>query len=91
MELPVESVLFITVVAEGAPTPTYQWYRNGVLLKGETKRSIYAKSVDSTYSGTYSCELQNIAGKFVWLEATVSIKEKENFESGYNGSPDEYN
>lgn len=75
-----DSVLFITLVAEGAPTPSYQWYRNGVPLNGETKSSIYARNVDSTYSGTYSCELQNIAGKYVWLEATVSIKDKEKYK-----------
>jgi hypothetical protein len=80
VELPVDSVLFITLVAEGAPTPSYQWYRNGVPLNGETKSSVYAKNVDSSYSGTYSCELQNIAGKYVWLEATVSIKEKDKYK-----------
>eukprot|EP00596_Hydrurales_sp_CCMP1899_P000221 CAMPEP_0119052094 /NCGR_PEP_ID=MMETSP1177-20130426/73508_1 /TAXON_ID=2985 /ORGANISM="Ochromonas sp, Strain CCMP1899" /LENGTH=1020 /DNA_ID=CAMNT_0007031547 /DNA_START=106 /DNA_END=3165 /DNA_ORIENTATION=- len=66
VELPVDSVLFIQLVAEGSPTPSYQWFRNGVPLYGEIKSSVYAKNVDSSYSGTYSCELQNVAGKYVW-------------------------
>ena len=75
------SVLFITVIADGLPAPSYQWYRNGVKLKGEVRSSISSKFVEKSYSGTYSCELQNIAGKYLWLEATVSIKEEEEYRS----------
>ena len=61
------------MAAEGSPSPAFQWYKNGVPLPGETDISYVVPSADTSDSGTYSCEMRNLAGTFVWLEMTVSV------------------
>ena len=56
----------------GAPEPIYQWYRNGIKLTNQTKRSYYEESASLSSAGTYSCELKNIAGSYLWMEATIA-------------------
>lgn len=58
---------------EGSPPPSFKWYRNGYLLDGQVQRSLVIESVTKGDAGTYSCEVSNVAGQFVWVEATVSI------------------
>ena len=35
----------LTCSAEGYPPPTYQWFKDGELLPGETKRFLYIREV----------------------------------------------
>lgn len=49
------------VDACGFPDPTYQWYRNDVLLVGETATSISVYGNASTV-GTYKCVVTNAVG-----------------------------
>ena len=37
--------------------------------------ALLMEDVNSSHSGTYSCDVQNIAGGFVWLEASVLVVE----------------
>jgi hypothetical protein len=69
------SQLYLHIVEEGSPKPTLQWYKNGMPLKKETKNSLIVNDVSKSHEGTYTCVLTNMAGKFVWLEATVIINE----------------
>lgn len=64
-------VLHFEVVSD--PPPVYQWYKNGLALAGRTGRDFVEEKAKKSHSGTYSCEMINIAGKFMWLEATVSV------------------
>ena len=66
--------LATSVVAE--PAPFVRWFRNGYELPGETEMSYSVREVNATHSGTYSCELKNIAGSFLWLEATLRVLEQ---------------
>ena len=56
----------------GLPEPSYQWYRNGIKLVNQTKKSYYEESATIASAGTYSCELRNIAGSYMWMEATIA-------------------
>ena len=58
---------------EGIPTPTYQWFKNGVKLVNETKNTYYEEYAKTGSAGTYSCEVVNMAGEFVWMEATIDM------------------
>ena len=66
--------LSATMVAE--PMPFARWFRNGYELPGEHDMSYSVQAVNLTHSGTYSCELRNIAGSFLWLEATLRVVEE---------------
>jgi len=57
--------LFVT--ATGYPTPTYQWYKNDVLLSGETSSTLlfYAST-----TATYKCKVSNIVGD-VWSDPII--------------------
>lgn len=65
--------MFLNLAAEGTPPPLFQWYRNGYLVPGLTGMALLMEDVNSSHSGTYSCDVQNIAGGFLWLEASVLV------------------
>jgi hypothetical protein len=69
------SQLYLHIDDEGSPKPTLQWYKNGVPLRKEHKNVLIVKDVSKRHEGTYTCALINMAGKFVWLEATVIIND----------------
>ena len=60
-------------VTEGSPSPQFQWYKNGYAEPGKTNQSILFRHINISDSGTWSCDVYNIAGGFVWLEATVAV------------------
>ena len=62
------------VKPEGSPEPTLQWFRNGFVIPGFTKPELTFDSVNKSHEGTYTCELRNIAGSFVWQEAALTVK-----------------
>ena len=74
-ELKAGKSLFLNLAVEGYPPPSYQWYKNGYALEEVEAQlaSYYIESVNTTHSGTYSCEVSNIAGSVLWLEATVRV------------------
>jgi hypothetical protein len=68
------SPFIMNIETEGLPPPTLQWYKNGILLENENKNCLKIDKVNVSHSGTYSCDIQNMAGTFKWLEATVYVK-----------------
>eukprot|EP00603_Paraphysomonas_imperforata_P008009 CAMPEP_0114422426 /NCGR_PEP_ID=MMETSP0103-20121206/5603_1 /TAXON_ID=37642 ORGANISM="Paraphysomonas imperforata, Strain PA2" /NCGR_SAMPLE_ID=MMETSP0103 /ASSEMBLY_ACC=CAM_ASM_000201 /LENGTH=1340 /DNA_ID=CAMNT_0001591009 /DNA_START=89 /DNA_END=4111 /DNA_ORIENTATION=+ len=69
------SQLYLHIDYEGSPQPSLQWYKNGMPLKKERKDTLIVNDVSKSHEGTYTCVLLNMAGKYVWLEATVIINE----------------
>lgn len=67
------NTVFINLQVEGFPPPQFQWYKNGYTMDGVTGQSLIMDNVNQTHSGTYSCEVQNIAGGLIWLEATIVV------------------
>jgi hypothetical protein len=51
-----------SVTASAVPTPTYQWYKNGVLIPGATATNYSISSVVLTNIGSYSVVVSNTAG-----------------------------
>jgi len=57
--------LFIT--ATGEPSPTYQWYKNDIILSGETSTTL---SFYASTGATYKCKVTNFVG-YVWSDSIV--------------------
>ena len=57
----VGEILLLYCTAEGLPIPTIQWYKNNVVIPGESSRSYLAPTY---YIGStvYTCEGKNNAG-----------------------------
>ena len=48
--------LFCTVYGGGTMTPTYRWWKDGVLLTDQTANRIAFRPLQQTSSGVYICE-----------------------------------
>lgn len=66
--------LYLQLVVQGSPPPKFRWFKNGVFLEDQAGQALLLDEVQLSDSGAYTCELENIAGNFVWEEATVSVK-----------------
>ena len=63
------ATLTLKVNATGTPVPTYQWFRNGVQLPGQTNATLAIASLSKAADdGTYMCETSN------YLRTVQSIK-----------------
>jgi len=51
--------VILSVTATGIPDPTYQWYKNDVIMSGETSDEW---TIYPTSTATYKCIVTNIAG-----------------------------
>lgn len=69
----VGSRLCLQIEAEGVPVPTSQWFKNGIPLADQRDHSLIINNVQMSDSGTYTSLLENMAGKFVWVEGTVVV------------------
>lgn len=67
----------LSVVADGTPPPTYQWYRNGTILAGKTAASLSIPSVTAGDAGSYTVVATNSAGSTESAAATVSVNDPE--------------
>ncbi|HEU4391225.1 MAG TPA: pectinesterase family protein, partial [Blastocatellia bacterium] len=62
-----------TVVANGAPAPTFQWLKNGVTVTGETSDTLALSNVQLADAGIYSVIVSNSAGTVQSAPATLSV------------------
>jgi hypothetical protein len=72
-EIKVGTTMVLNLAAEGTPPPVFQWFKNGYPVPGLTAQVLLMEGVNATHSGTYSCDVQNIAGRVLWLEATILV------------------
>jgi len=63
----------MSVAASGTAPLSYQWYRNGVALAGETASSLYLPATTSSDEGSYTVKVSNSAGSISSNAATLSI------------------
>ena len=49
----------LTCMAEGHPAPTYEWYKDGVLIPGETISFLYIGETAPSDRGNYTCKATN--------------------------------
>jgi hypothetical protein len=61
-----------SVVATGIPAPTYQWYRNGILVPNGTGSSVTVIASPSDV-GTYYCDVSNPEGSLLSLGVNLTI------------------
>ena len=72
------SPLTLICSVEGSPPPTIEWFKDGVLIEGETKE----KFVTDGKSGEYGCKATNMLGsveQFVKVQATPQFSGGEIF------------
>ena len=63
------------IEVQGWPEPQFQWRLNGVDIPGATDRRLHVPRADMSHSGTYTCVLENMAGRSVWEEGYVNVVE----------------
>jgi len=75
-ELVQGSNLVLQIAADGSPPLYYKWFKNGIPIDDDISKSdkLIIYNVTKSNSGTYSCEISNFAGNYLWLEATVYVK-----------------
>ena len=64
-----------SLTVEGNPPPSFQWFKNGYIAEGQTNQSISFPNITYEHSGTYSCDVRNIAGGFVWADITINVRD----------------
>ena len=62
-----------SVVATGAPTPAYQWYRNGTAINGASSASLTLTNVQMTDAGDYTVTISNSSGSVMSNKATLTV------------------
>ena len=63
----------LTIAASGTPTPTYQWYLNGLAVPGATSASLSVSSATIANAGSYTCVATNVAGSATSSAAVLNV------------------
>ena len=63
----------LTCTAEGHPAPTYEWYKDGVLIRGEHLPFLYIPEVLPADRGSYTCKAINDRGETESLSASLDV------------------
>ena len=66
------SVTFNTT-ASGTPNPTFQWYKDGVEITGETGTTLTINSLAETDAGSYTVEVSNDCGTAISAPAVLTV------------------
>lgn len=70
------AAVVLEVLATGEGTLTYQWYRNGEPLEGETGSSLAFASVQTSHQGTYTVRVQDADGTDTSAPAELIVLER---------------
>ncbi|WP_221029575.1 immunoglobulin domain-containing protein [Actomonas aquatica] len=62
-----------TVVAEGLPTPTYQWRKDGAPISGATAATYAIAEVQADDAGSYDVVVTNAVGSVTSAAATLTV------------------
>lgn len=68
-------MLAIMATASGVPQPEYQWRLNGVPIPGANRPMLVKHGVSEADTGTYTCDVFNVAGSAQWEEMAVILRE----------------
>ena len=63
----------LTCTAEGHPTPTYEWYKDGVLIPEETRSFLFIPEPLPEDRGSYMCKAINNQGNITSKQAQLEI------------------
>ena len=55
--------IYLNCTAEGHPAPTYEWYKDGVLIPDETESVLYIPEPSPEDRGNYTCKAINSEGE----------------------------
>ena len=66
----------LTCTAEGHPAPTYEWYKDGVLIPGEIQSFLYISELLPKDRGNYTCKAINTLGNITSEQAELEIPGK---------------
>ncbi|WP_415910830.1 immunoglobulin domain-containing protein [Oleiharenicola sp. Vm1] len=61
------------VAATGAPTPSFQWFRNGTTLAGANTDTLVLANVQDAEAGSYTVTVTNSLGTVTSAPATLSL------------------
>lgn len=75
------SIIQFFVTATGDPDPTYQWYKDGDQIVGETNNTIDI-TVASSSGGSYTCIATNVAGSDTSDPIILSVYPEISAQSG---------
>lgn len=75
-----------TVVASGAPNPSYQWFRSGIAIASATTATYTIPSVTLASAGTYTVTLTNIMDTVTSDPATLTVTAAPPSSSGGSNS-----
>ena len=64
----------LTCTAEGHPAPSYEWYKDDVLVPGETRSVLYIPELSPRDRGNYTCKAINSEGGIVSQPAKLDIQ-----------------
>ena len=71
------SSVTINVTVGGTPDDfTYQWFRNGILIAGETDSTLTIPSISTTDIGIYTCTPNNSRGSTNSSSTIISVTSK---------------
>ena len=74
--VPSGSSVDISVVAGGTGDFTYQWFRNGMVIPGETDSTLSIQNVRTTDIGLYFCTASNSGGSANSSSTAISVTSK---------------
>ena len=75
------SMVTISVTATGTPTPSYQWYKDGVLLTGQISPNLVIREVAPSDRGYYQCTISNDQGSVTSNEILLTIDGEKPFST----------
>ena len=73
------SMVTISVTATGTPTPSYQWYKDGVLLTGQISPNLVIREVAPSDRGYFQCTISNDEGSVTSNEILLTIDGEKPF------------
>ena len=73
------SMVTISVTATGTPTPSYQWYKDGVLLTSQISPNLTIPEVAPSDRGYYQCTISNDVDSVTSNEILLTIDGEKPF------------